>query len=477
MIFGMVIAISLSISPVFSDSPAAAEAKAVLTYDGLLQGRLRFNSELIRLSIIAELDCGITEYVELCCRADFFGLGRMNLKGALREFYSSSALSAGSSVLSEKSGFSVTDSFSRTSRWGGFLLTETPAADVPGPDFWAFRTNSGEFSAGFIFDGITIIDLQLFMLETDLIVSAGTSDGDETDGWFSDRPLLPSQEVINLSGGLRTAVNPGRRGRRAMIPGSDSFSAAASASADFSFPKLTEPGESLRAFICAGSRSLYVCSFIETCSEDFISPSGEQPDKAFSWGGRAVAAGKGSLKTEFSGEYNYYQNHSGLLSGRVYEQEEEASLTMFLDSGIMRMKLEGEYCRDYDENGICNESAGAEFKLYGESDELRMGTEIKVTADPLYTASREFIMRMKTLIRFRAEIFEAKLTAQWNGSHSLNEIISDSTELGAEFQLRSDGYRLTADVFLEMEYLEEAEIPDELIGEMTPGFSITVETF
>lgn len=458
-------------------SSTEAAVKSFIDDEGNFTTRLRLKNESVRLSILSQLNCGVPGYLEFCFSGSFFSAGRLNFKGALREFYSSVAQDAGAGVFSEQSGFAATDSLSRSSRLGVILHTGMGGGSFSGPDFWAFRANSGELSAGVLFDRVPLMNTELFLIETDLIVSGGTFNGAAAgSSWFFNRPLLPFQTAVNCSSELRVVLNPDYTGRKAFAFTDDDVSAALSFIYDCCFPLYTAPGNSYRGLLRLGNKTFFAEAVVESSSDNYISPSGKPPNEAFSWGGGFKYLKKDDYDLEISGAYNNNQNRPTVLLSRVIEQKEAAEITAVVESRFFRFRFDGDYSWAWDVNGVFSNAAGAQFFFTAESQELRLGAEIGLSIDDVFMTRNQPELKMRVNACCTTAPFAVKFSSEWQGEAGIPGGLPKTVNLSLDVKASTEEYSIFGKITLGILYsLSDAGFyqPDT----PTAGFTFGFESF
>ena len=426
-----------------------------------LRNRLRLFGEGVRLSLIAESDGAGFSFVEPVLLSELISVGRLRFRGALREYYSSSPFSAGSTVYAETSGISVSDSFCRSTMFGLHLRIPSYEDFLESFSLWAERADAGNASAGMIVNGIGFTLADWFRLEADLIGSAGTSPASVPDGWFSDEVLLPGQTVLNFCGTLRAGLGEGpgaSSARRSFRRSGEGFHAAASVSAEMSRPQYTPGGYRLRAAAGAGGGPFFITGCFCLPSENYISPSGRVPGRAESGGLSLLLRLPLAWKTEIGLDYDLALYPCGLLIGRYLEQEDEVSVSASADSGIVRIKAGGGYRRQYDRNGCLSDRLKASGSFRARAyDFLIAASTVFTVSEPGLDPEPE--IKISAEAGWKPGPVELKGGCSWSGCPGGDEYDGGESELKLRMRVSVPTFVLSAKFSYTMKTGGEADAP------------------
>ena len=470
-------------TPVLSSS-----VRCQLTSSGEFSNRLRLINENMRISILTRFSGEDLEVVEPAFMSEPFLAGRLKLKGVIREFYASRPAPAGSSVFFERSGFSVTDSFSGSSRLGLVLKTDRPGSDFPGPTFWAFKTNGGNLSSGFFFDGLQLLRLGTFLMETDLIASAGTAGADIPDRWFADQPLLSAQPVINCSAEVRMIMKIPEMaidklpeiivlsGRRSFRPAGEELSVALSVFGDLSLPAYSVQGHSLRGLLWFGSSSAAFLGYVNYNSADYISPAGGLWKSALSGGSKIFFRSRGSVNFNFSFEYNHCRNHPKILINRMIEQAEDVSVSAVFDSRYFRLRLNCDYNWSFDGNRSFSDSGSAAVFFRAEAEDFRLGIEAGLSGDEILNNFDRQRFKMKTGIGWIPDFLSIEADCFWRAGLQLELYEAEDAGCAVSIKVKTGAYWVSGKLSVDVYYRCNEGGVGSCIDRVVPGFSLAFES-
>ncbi len=469
-------------------SGLTVSVKSSLNNIGDFTNRLRLVNEYIRLSVLSNITGGELDFIEPSLMSKPFSAGRLKLKGAVREFYTSGSFSAGSTVFTESSGLTITDSFSGSSRYGAFLSTGRTWAFVPDSALWAFRTNSGTMSAGLLLKNMEMLRTDSLLVETNFIASAGTVPALSSSAWFAESPLLPEQYAANLAAELRFVFRlPASSygidrlmkigtGRKAMRPLGEGFSTAVSAVGELSLPTYTERGGAFRGFLWLGTEAVSFKGFLEFNTDGYISPSGSRRPSAGSGGGR-LFFGTGEIwKLDLSAEYNQWQAYPEVLLGRVIEKKEEFSVIAALSSDSFWFRLNGAYNWCFDRNGVFFDKGDASAGFRTESYDLITAAEVRVSGLNIFKVPED--QRLETDVEFRwnPDGFSAGTNFGLKAMLSPGSCLADEAKIKLNLKASVDAYSVSGRFSVNIYYNKDGDVLSDFIEKYTPEFSIGFES-
>lgn len=366
------------------------QLKAGFDKDGLFNNRLRFTGELFGFSLLASLSQDEIKYIEPDFISPTASVGRVFLKGFIRELYNPDGLNPAASVLTETTAVSVTDSMSRSSRYG---LVISPGSSI---DFntWLFRANSGLFSGGLMLNDLKLDSFPEVCPELDIVLNIVSYGGKTGSEWFDSSPAVPSQYGINPAAEIRLAGGTGDdSGRRMMKPLSDDLTAAFSLLAAASLPQYTAQGYLLRSFAAVGTKKAAFHGLFQMASPEYIRPSGKVLTFGLITGAGFSAVIKADIfSISFNTDYCLKRKNPELLPSRFIEQTQGLDSDVKIFWKIFSLALVSSYNTSCEHTGVNSDKASIEAQFGIDSEYVRIKLNCGSIFDEpgSYSMSRSF---------------------------------------------------------------------------------------
>lgn len=337
--------------------------------NGCFNNRLKFNGKSMGFSLLSAVSVNGFEWVEPTAFLKPLSIGRIKLEGIVRELHNPDGNSPSASVLTENSGLRVTDSMSRSSRYG-ILIAPLNEHNFSA---WLYRANSGLISTGLFINQTDIIKLPLFCMEGEFILTAGSYDDCAGSEWFGSTAALSQQLGLNTAVELRLSAGNSVAGRRMMIPDGDKLSGKFSFTAACSIPEYTGLGGLIRTTAAAGTRDLYLRALFQSISPNYIASSGEVPSYGMTAGaGISLAADIGFGDIDAMFDYCLKRRIADVIPARYIEQTEAIDCSLKFVVSNFDFKINGSYGSFYMSNGMIDTDAGFETRFKFDFDVIRL---------------------------------------------------------------------------------------------------------
>jgi hypothetical protein len=434
-------------------SPASGEGQLKSGFDqeGIFNNRLRIEYEFIRISLLASLSVEELKYIEADLISPELSIGRIYPKGLVREMYNPDGVSPSASVLTETSAVSISDSMSRSSRYGAVFSADSDL------DFnaWLFRANSGEISAGLMLDSLSLLDVQGFCSDLNIFMNLSGYDGNSFSEWFDSEAVNPPQAGLNPAAELCYSSSPSEgSGRRLMKYSGDAFSIKASLLAAASCPQYTEHGYLLRFLASAGNKTAACTALVQAASPEYMTPSGNPSAFALINGISLAACFETTvLDIAVSADYCLKRKQYEVIPSRYLSQIQTFSAGVKLFFGIFLFSAEAVY-------NDCFETTGELIQ----KESLDAGLE----------AETEHIC-VELNYRARSEQFDNCLSSQSGGYAAAVKIRMNMLQIGLGCDYSSTGFKFDTDFTINTEYYR-LHCGLEIEDPRAEGFYINFET-